>query len=385
MKAFVKGLFIGGALLSMVGAANAEVNINIYGASAQYKFWNAAADDFLTAQGCTGVQQAVDSAKNGITRGTCAGETVYIRYSSKASFDGIRAMQGIDPDGVTSCSDKHYREMADETQTDWTAGTVSGTKCVDVNIGASDVAAGTFKQTTTGNLDGHFGGTRVTRTMTGATIYDDGLTAHRPVVVPFAFFANDSVPFTNMSRVMATSLFSGQIGNWQDLDPDVASQEVVLCMRHAGSGTHATLDANVMRGDAALLTTQPPFGNTNPTRWFYEGSSDLVAAVAALAGSVGYADADKGIAAGGFRMTYNGEEPIRKNIVNGKYSFWSAQWLYEDPDEPGQPTIGTWIQDLVDFASDPDNLVIVGKDGYWAAQGELQMNKANDFAWPLHN
>lgn len=385
MKAFVKGLVIGGALLSMVGAANAEVNINIYGASAQYKFWNAAADDFLTAKGCTGVEQAVDSSKNGITRGTCAGETVYIRYSSKASFDGIRAMQGIDPDNADPCTNNYEREMADEGNTDWINGVVNATKCVDVNIGASDVAASTFKQQSTGDLDGHFGGARVTRIMNGSTIYDDGLTAHRPVVVPFAFFANDTVPFTNMSRLMATSLFAGQIGNWQELDPTTASQNVVLCMRHAGSGTHATLDANVMRGEAQLVTTQPPFGNTNPTRWFYEGSSDLVAAVAALAGSVGYADADKGIDAPGRRMTYNGVVPSRSAIVNGTYSFWSAQWLYEDPTEPGQPVIGTWIQDLADYASNPANLTIVGKDGYWAAQDELHMVKDNDFAWPSHD
>ena len=44
----------------------------------------------MTSIGCTGVQQAEDAAgKNGITVGTCGTDNLTIRYTSKASYDGI--------------------------------------------------------------------------------------------------------------------------------------------------------------------------------------------------------------------------------------------------------------------------------------------------------
>lgn len=390
MKKMLMGTIAGASLLALVGAANAEVNINIYGASAQYDFWNAAAKPFLETQGCTNVEKATNSAKHGITRGDCNGERVNIRYSAKASFDGIRSMQGIDPDNVDTCDSEgysnFYRKMADEANTNFSTGLVNGTKCVDVTIGASDVAATTFKQQSAGNLNGHLGGGRVTRIMDSTTIYDDGLTAYRPVCVPFAFFANNTVPINNVSRVMATAIFSGKISNWNELDPDYASQDVIVLLRHAGSGTHATLDAAVMRGDSALIPSQPSINNINPIRWFYEGSSGVRDALAALAGSIGYMDADQTVAANVKQLSYEGEMATREAIAYGRYSFWSAQWLYEDPDEPDYTNTHPWVVALDGFASDATNLTnyMPAKAAFWATQGELQVIKLNDFQLPEH-
>jgi hypothetical protein len=67
--------------------------------------------------------------------------------------------------------------------------------------------------------------------------------------------------------------------------------------------------------------------------------------------------------------------------VNGQYSFWSAQWLYEDPSEPDYDNTHPYVVALDAFASDPANLTIVGKE-LWAAQDELNVVKPNDFALP---
>lgn len=416
LKKLVKIAVIGGTLLGMAAGANAaEININVYGASAQYTFWNAASGEFLKDQGCADadISTATDSGgKHGITRcSDLSGDTVYIRYSSKASYDGIRSVQGLDPDGVASGDgcEVDERMMADETTVDWGAGTVTSLACKDVTIGASDVAAETFGQASSGAIKGPAGGDDEERNIYNITM-DDSYNVYRPIVVPFAFFRNANpttpVPFDNMSRLMATAIFSGQVTNWNQFDPTKASVPVVVCMRHAGSGTHATLDAAVMRGDYNLMSTEalpgsaPVIANLKPVTYFNDGSSDEMRCVGGGTidsydgiGAVGYADADKVVmdpVSGEYHnaskygdvklMTWQGEAAVKNNIINGKYDFWSAQWLYAAPDESTE--VQALIDALADFASDATNLALTGKDEYWAAQDEMMVEKINDFSYP---
>ena len=391
IKKLLKATVVGASIFAMVGAASAaDQNINIYGASAQYTFWNDAADDFLRDQGCTGVQQAAGSTtystkSHGITKGTCGSDTWYIRYSAKASFDGIRAMQGIDPDGTSGCTNGGQRKLANETPstvpanggTNWTAGIVYSLACKDVNVGASDVEAGALAgMQSHGQLRGHLGGGWVDREMDASTIYDTGLSNYRPIVVPFAFFKENNVPYTNLSRMQAAHIFSGQIWDWNDFDPTVASQAVTICLRHAGSGTHATLNAVVMANAAGLITEEGD-GMLTPVAWFNDGSSDMANCVAQNAGSVGYADADQTFAANVTRLTFEGVAATKNNIVNGNYPFWAAQWLYVDAIVPNSP-----IDKLATWAADPDNMP-AGRAPFWAAQDEMNVVKSNSFTFPV--
>jgi ABC-type phosphate transport system substrate-binding protein len=215
--------------------------------------------------------------------------------------------------------------------------------------------------------------------MDATTIYDTGLSSYRPIVVPFAFFKNNSVPYTNVSKMMAAHLFSAQIWDWSDFDDTVASQAVTVCLRHAGSGTHATLNAVVMARSANLLIEEDADGsNTGVVTWFNDGSSDMVKCVEDLAGAIGYADADQTFnATKATRMSYEGVTADKKNIVNGQYPFWSAQWLFVDAIVGGSP-----IDQLANWASDPDNMPGT-RVNYWAAQGEMRVGKANSFAFPV--
>ncbi len=438
IKKLVKTAVLGGTLLGMVASANAaDYDINIYGASAQYTFWKAAAEEFLKDQGCDAadISTAYD-AKHGIVRcqgGTDGsgnptgglngdGNTYYIRYSSKASYDGIFSVQGLNPFNVdTDCGDNNMRKMVDETSVTW--GTHSSAKdvmplaCKDVTVGASDVAASTFQQESHGLKYGPkvLSNTSYLDNYVNDVTIDDSYDYFRPIVVPFAFFRNADaatpVPFDNMSRLMATSLFSGQVMNWNEFDSSEASVPVVLCLRHAGSGTHATLDAAVMRGDYAMVTTQalpgslPVLFKQQPVTYFNDGSSDLMRCVGGAdndvvggdyegyspIGAVGYADADKvemdaetGEYHGSYGdvklMTWQGEAAVKNNIVNGKYDFWSAQWLYY---KETNETLVALLEALNTFASDADTLALTGKDTYWAAQEEMMVEKATDFTYPM--
>lgn len=374
-------------LLTVVAAQAATVDINLYGASAQYLFWNDAADNFLLDQGCTNVAQAEDSTKkHGITRGTCGADTVYIRYSAKASYDGIYSCKGqVPPGGQPTCSAQgpRYREMADETQTNWGTHVVNGLACKMVTIGASDVAGETFQQSSHGQLRGHLGGGWVDRTI--SPIVTTGMTYYRPVVVPFGFFKNNTANpgLTNLTRLMALMVFSGKAYNWSDFGPSYVNKDIIACLRHAGSGTHATLDAAVMRGDWPLVTYEDA-----PYVYFNDGSTDEMRCINENAGqstasfaAVGYADADQSLTSypNVAAINYEGAPAQKVNITNGVYSFWSAQWLYEC--NPSDPVHHPWMVLLNAFAEDPANLP-ASKAAFWATQSEMQVEKANDFAMP---
>ncbi|MBU1172200.1 MAG: substrate-binding domain-containing protein [Proteobacteria bacterium] len=416
VRKLVKSAILGTCLMATVTAANAaEYNVNIYGASAQYKFWTSAAPEFLESQGCDAADVRVAKGKidgknhgiawcagtvgvNGVTGDGINGDgnDYFIRYSDNASYDGVMAVQDNNDfapsaDVAAGCG-LGERLMADETNTTWGTmaayGAVGGTDCKDVVIGASDVAAETFNQQSSGDLLGPAGGAPTTRDISGFTIDLDDYYAYRPIVVPFGFFANDNastpVPFNNMTRLMATSIFSGQITNWNQFDASLASMPMVVCLRHAGSGTHATLDAAVMRGDKNLLTqevkpgTFPVLFGLSPVVWFNSGSSDEMNCISTSVGAVGYADADAS-AAGVKALDWMGVPAEKSNITHGQYDFWSNQWLYSSKSEP--TAIADMVAALNTYASNGDNMPADHAD-YWASESEMKVKKATDKSYP---
>jgi hypothetical protein len=102
-----------------------------------------------------------------------------------------------------------------------------------------------------------------------------GLTPHNPLIVPFGFFVNKGVTakqclppvatanqyeycmtdadcggaagscvtdtINNITRLQAVNIFSGYASNWSDFGGYFTEQPITACLRHAGSGTHATL------------------------------------------------------------------------------------------------------------------------------------------------
>jgi hypothetical protein len=394
-KKTVTSLVAGAGLLAMVGAASAaDININLYGASAQYKFWNAAAAPFLTSKGCSDVVAAENAdKKHGITKGTLGTDTIYIRYSAKASFDGVYSCKGeVPPPGETpdSCiasNGARYRSMADVV--DWPTHLVTALGCKEVTIGASDVAGGSFGQQSKGKVKGcNVTGSVITRNI--PTIDTSSLaTYYRPIVVPFGFFANTALTgVDNLTRLQALMLFSGKALTWDQFGSAYPAKDTVICLRHAGSGTHATLAAAVMRKDQPIVKEEDC-----PYISFNDGSSDMMKCIntndgvaVADAAAVGYADADALAGSGAALypsvkpLNYEGAAPTRTNIQNGVYSFWSHQWLYECA--PGNTTTHPWVQQLAAYAGVDANLVALGLGDFWAADSSMNVDKTTDFSMP---
>lgn len=434
----------------LAGAASAaNYDINIYGASAQYTFWSKAAPTWLAAQGCveyTGttppanVIKQASGLKNYIAQCNNGTDTITIRVGEAKSSEGVNSVQGIlTPGSSNSCSSNAERSMAgvaNLTNTDSTLAEVTALSCQDVTVGASDVAAGTFNQETIGDdnwkasglnpyaWDFETEGLAYLKSAKNISI-DSGYVFSRPVIVPFSFFVNaddtagsaKEVPFSNLSRAEVINLVAGKVLNWNQLRPDLNnngtaneaadypggdSLPVVLCLRHAGSGTLATLDAAIMRGDASMASVQAMLGDENnydngyaPETYFNTSSSDLMKCVGNNPGAFGYADTDKITALteltpvvyndGKYgdvkKVQYNGYYSNRESIFNGNYEFWAAQWLYVAPSEDA--ALKAKIQALSDFAGSPAGLVAAQKNTWWVGQDEMKVNKADDFKMPM--
>jgi hypothetical protein len=354
------------SLLFSAGIASAAWEMNIYGASAQFNFWNTNGQAFLEAQNCTGVQKATVSNNQVIFEATCpaggsfgTGGLGYLRAASKASYDGCYAAKGEDgdpinpqdPDGYapgrdTTC-DPNYnqRPMINEATCTW-GGTCSSTLvCKTVTVGASDVPCECFVQESHGLLKGHLapGTANLWQDRKYNSIDMTGVPVCRPMVVTFAPFANNSVkkggvPITNISRDNMELIFSGQVYNWADIvDTDGAAydaKDILVCLRHAGSGTHASLDA--------YLNSPLIFSETQPSpqgMLFEEGTGDMMACLnQANVGGIGYADADRANLANTVRLTLNGVggnnfAQTAAATIGGQYNFYGVQHLYGSADE----------------------------------------------------
>lgn len=420
IKKVLKTLVVGTAMLAIAGTASAaNYEVNIYGASAQFTFWNALAPDFIKAQtGCsstTPTQKQYDGS-NKVTFATCGGNSYVIRVSSKASFDGVLALKGDDsmatsgatkekcsagdPNDPGASTRAYYRKMVDDTSCSGT--TCTALKCVRVNLGASDVAGESFTQYSYGRLQGPatpVSTAAIERSFNG--ISTSGLNSAKPFVVPFGFFVNTDVKksgttIDNLTRMQAVLLFSGQVGNWQDFGTGYANVPVVLCLRHAGSGTHSTLDYAVVKGNGwggALVGYENRSDDTDnydssmPATYFNDATGDELTCINGQTGAIGYADADKAdftthLVSGKsniLAIKYNGEYPSADSIKSGRYDFWTNEWAFKDTTLSGSNL--ALVNSLLTFAADPAKIP-AAETNFWVVQSGMTFEKATDQAYP---
>jgi hypothetical protein len=271
MKKVINIAVIAAALTgAAVTAQAANIEINMYGASAQRDYWNAMAPDYLgVTKGCITVRRAQIDSNNVVHKGSdCPdGNEYYINYTSVASMEGVLAaieQAPIDSALNDTCGgDNALREIADSLNCVFpTTGTGScpATKvCRDITGGTSDVEASAFVQKTHGRKFGHrplsTTNTYVNNDLTTYQPLDvSAFENYKPTIVPFAFYANSSIGTSgdkgNLSRTQAVNLFGRKVASWNELKGfGGVVKDVQLCYRHAGSGTHATLDMVVFRDD----------------------------------------------------------------------------------------------------------------------------------------
>jgi hypothetical protein len=421
IKNILTSVIAGASLLAFVGAASATTysgggaapamptsDINIYGASAQFTFWKTEGPLYLQAAGCSlGTSGMSADSKHFIQQATCGTNTLNFRVSSKASYDGPLAVDSntTHPSRDTVCSSvgANYRPML--TLSDCSGGTCSNpsttdtSDCYPVTIGASDVQVGDFKQESHGLLKGPQGGAQTDRNFKSNPFVLSASTTNycSPQAIPFSFFAHDdivtaaSTTITNITTSEAKMIFQGLIKNWSDLQAQsMNSKALSICLRHAGSGTHATMDA--FMGTVKLPTIAVPAGTSRI--YFNDGSSDLLKCVDGVgtwtgSGAIGYADSDTGISGSHTgRLTIDGVAPTTTNVDDWSHAFTAIQRLYVSTTNAANPV----YQDLCTYAGRPTTIAAVNPN--WSATcnmkrikdslfGNFKVNTTNNTTYPF--
>lgn len=449
MKKKTIALIAGASLMALAGNASA-LDINIYGASAQWTFWNSLAGDYLQNQlhcpAANIVGPKVDSTgKHGITSATGCPTygNVNIRYSSKASYDGVFAAMGS-CNGQTGCN-PNPDSCGAQSRKMITSTTDTTLSCQPVTIGASDVAANAFTEQSHGLLKGPLGGAQTDRVFTGITLPSNVTAQHGGIVVPFGFFLNNSVQLSkcvgganaglqcndstapgfcgagtctagnvdNVSREQVANIFSGGSAYfWSDFGDGYkvtgttqqSNDFIVTCIRHAGSGTVSTLDHAVMNaawGATLAQNAQPVLGGATETVYFNDGTPDEMNCINGSGswtgvGAIGFADGDILIPAAGltnpytstYAVAYQGFLPKRVNVRNGLYDFFTNEWLFINTTTyPAGSNENTVFNSLIAYASNPANInaaTLQGKADYWTGVAEMKFNKTGDSIYPSY-
>lgn len=432
MKKQIKvSMTIAASILAMAGVAQAApAELNIYGASAQYLYWNAQAQNYAqSVLGCTAAAPVSDAAgKHGFVSAVNCTSTLVpvntatgkrdldIRYSGIASAEGPLAVNKkapLDATLASGCNTLNGERLMFATPT---------TKvCKQVHVGTSDVAGESLNQVSSGEKLGPMAGGAFSVTLTG--VDTTGLTPANTVVVPFGFFINNAVTATkctsgfvgnycttaadcgtggvcnttpttidNITREQAAMIFSQQTADWSDFGAYFTAQPTVACLRHAGSGTHSALDKTVMNGSWGAPTVT---AETAGAVWFNQGSTDEMKCIngnatatptGSLIGAIGYADADQAVGTANVSQNvklikYNGQYPTRSAIRNGLYDFYTNAWLYTNP--ANAAATNAIAASVVAFAQNPAN-VPASKANFWAAVGEMKYNRGTDAGYPAY-
>lgn len=423
LKKVLKGALVGAGLLAMAATTQAaDYEVNVYGASAEFGLFSNLAGDLCTGHSMTVNATGKDSSgKYGVTECSNANDTLTIRYASKASYDGIYSCYGETnvPGGQPTCAYGETRYAPDPYRTGASdtgfgprrrmfyptvADVVAETNptCYYVNIGASDVPGYAFGQSSQGHQYGPFAKngsnpviSRDVPAINDRAIFsvETDITDMDPeevcegMAVSFGFWVNDTVlgsHIQNITRPMAGIIFSGAATYWSDFDnkgtpsdfgtecPNLVDAacgntypniRVIPCIRHAGSGTLATLFNTVLKTPVGGYSLAP--AEVYPRVWFNDGSSELETCVrynggvpTTYGGAIGIIDCDRcdegnneivcpatgatrtsdvtnyNAVDGGMRLVkYQGAVCSALNVQNGVYDYWSQQQVYFcDPD-----------------------------------------------------
>jgi len=225
-KQLIIGVVLLGALAfaAQAGAAGQTYEMNLWGASAQFQLFNQSLSNFLQGAPyyCSPVAHGDDGTLGTTTGSNCNGatpgagtDTITIRASSKASYDGVLALQGkakaediaAYPAGAAGSNfcdpvnypavvtpDYHYRIMYLDT-------TKTTKACKRVDLALSDVYPPSFTQDTNPGTTISNGTGNPRRfsndPITAASL--SGFNSYNPMIVPFAFYAHNDVTLSKCS------------------------------------------------------------------------------------------------------------------------------------------------------------------------------------------
>ncbi|AST58739.1 phosphate-binding protein [Thermoanaerobacterium thermosaccharolyticum] len=185
------------------------------------------------------------------------------------------------------------------------------------------------------NVQGGGSGTGLTQVSQGAADIGDSdifaeeksgidaksLVDHKVAVVGFAVVVNKDVTVDNLTQQQLVDIFTGKIKNWKDVGGQ--DEPIVVINRPTSSGTRATFKKIVLGGQdevQGLALTGDASGTVRKTVAEKKGAISYLA----------FSYVDDSVKA----LKYNGVEPTKENVINGKYPIASYEHMYTK----GEPT-----------------------------------------------
>ena len=179
-----------------------------------------------------------------------------------------------------------------------------------------------------------------------------------PIVIGYdgiAIIVNPSLGIDEISIEELAKIYSGEITRWNQLNPNLPNQRIVVYSRNSASGTYETFVEKVLEGKRMAPTVQM----VESTHAEVQAVAQNLYAIAYT--GVGYVTDDVKV------LSVEGIQPTKLNILNSVYPISRPLYMFIDATN-GYPQTGP-VKQYLTFGLSKRGQELVEQAGYVAAYG----------------